>query len=49
VMSAIFNYVFLILWEMNYGGSNDSKTYMRQSPREIERQKAQQKDTGIFD
>jgi hypothetical protein len=49
VMSAIFNYVFLILWEMNYGGYSDSKTYMRQSPREIERQKAQQKDTGVFD
>jgi len=49
VMSAIFNYTFLILWEMNYGGSTDSKTYMRQSPREIERIKAQQKDTGFFD
>lgn len=49
VMSAIFNYTFLILWEMNYGGSSDSKTYMRQSPREIERIKAKQKDTGFFD
>jgi len=49
VMSAIFNYTFLILWEMNYGGHNDSKTYMRQSPREIERIKAKQKDTGYFD
>ena len=49
VMSAIFNYTFLILWELNYGGYDDSKTYMRQSPREIERKKAQQKDTGVFD
>jgi len=49
VMSAIFNYTFFILWELNYGGAEDSKTYMRQSPREIERQKAQQKDTGVFD
>jgi len=49
VMSAIFNYTFLILWELNYGGAGDSKTYMRQSPREIERKKAQQKDTGVFD
>jgi hypothetical protein len=49
VMTAIFNYTFLIMWELNYGGHEDSKTYMRQSPREIERQKAQQKDTGVFD
>lgn len=49
MMSAIFNYTFLILWELNYGSSGDSKTYMRQSPREIERQKSQQKDTGVFD
>jgi hypothetical protein len=34
---------------MNYGGYSDSKTYMRQSPREKERIKAQQKDTGFFD
>ncbi len=49
VMSAIFNYTFLILWELNYGGYEDAQTYMRQSPREIERQKAQEKDTGIFE
>ena len=49
VMSAIFNYTFLILWELNYGGTGHSKTYMRQSPREIEREKAKQKDTGVFD
>jgi hypothetical protein len=49
VMTAIFNYTFLIMWELNYGGHEDSKTYMRQSPREIERQKAQQKDKGVFD
>ena len=36
-------------WELNYGGYDDSKTYMRQSPREKERQKAQQKDKGIFE
>ena len=49
VMTSIFNYTFLILWELNYGGSEDSKHYMRHSPREKERRKAQQKDTGIFD
>jgi len=49
VMTAIFNYTFLILWELNYGGYDDSKTYMRQSPREIERKKAREKDTGVFD
>jgi len=49
VMSAIFNYTFLILWELNYGGTGHSKTYMRQSPREIEREKTRQKDTGVFD
>ena len=49
VMTAIFNYTFLILWELNYGGSEDAKHYMRHSPREKERRKAQQKDTGVFD
>jgi len=49
VMTAIFNYTFLILWELNYGGSSDAKHYMRHSPREKERQKAKEKDTGVFD
>ena len=49
VMSSIFNYVFLILWEMNYGGNQDAKHYMRVSPREKERLKAKEKDTGVFD
>ena len=49
VMTCIFNYTFLILWELNYGGSEDTKHYMRHSPREKERRKAKQKDTGIFD
>ena len=49
VMSAIFNYTFLILWELNYGGYDDSKTYMRQSPREIERQKALQENKDRFE
>lgn len=49
VMTAIFNYTFLILWELNYGGSEDAKHYMRHSPREKERQKAKQKDRGVFD
>ena len=43
VMSAIFNYTFLILWELNYGGDEYSKTYMRQSPREIERKRPNRK------
>jgi hypothetical protein len=49
VMTAIFNYTFLILWELNYGSYDDSKTYMRQSPRERERQKALQQDKDRFD
>jgi uncharacterized membrane protein YhiD involved in acid resistance len=49
MMSAIFNYTFLILWELNYGGTDDSKTYMRQSPRELEKIKSQQKDKGVFE
>lgn len=49
VMTGIFNYTFLILWELNYGGSEDAKHYMRHSPREKERQKAKQKDRGVFD
>jgi len=49
VMTAIFNYTFLILWEINYGGNEHAKHYMRHSPRELQRQKAQQKDTGIFE
>lgn len=49
VMTCIFNYTFLILWELNYGGNEDAKHYMRHSPREKERQKAKQKDTGVFD
>jgi hypothetical protein len=49
MMSAIFNYTFLILWELNYGRSDDSKTYMRQSPRELEKIKSQQKDKGVFE
>jgi len=49
VMSAIFNYTFLLLWELNYGGSEDAKHYMRHSPREKERRKEKNKDKGIFD
>ncbi len=49
VMTAIFNYTFLILWEINYGGNEDAKHYMRHSPRELERQKAQEKDRGVFE
>ena len=49
VMTCIFNYTFLILWELNYGGHEDAKTYMRHSPREKQRQKAKEKDSGVFD
>ena len=49
VMTGIFNYTFLLLWELNYGGSEDAKHYMRHSPREKERRKAKEKDTGVFD
>ena len=51
VMTCIFNYVFLILWELNYGGHDDAKHYMRHSPRKKEKLKAKDKDQdkGVFD
>ncbi len=33
VMTAIFNYTFLVLWQMNYGWNQESKRYMSHSPR----------------
>ncbi len=32
VMTAIFSYTFLMLWELNYGWTKDSKHYMRPGP-----------------
>ena len=33
VMTAIFNYTFLFLWEINYGWAQDAKRYTSHSPR----------------
>ena len=49
VMTAIFNYTFLILWELNYGGYDDSKTYMRKVHVKLNGKRPSEKDTGIFD
>lgn len=48
VMTAIFNYTFLVLWQMNYGWNQDSRRYMSHSPRgrltEVELEEEAQKD-----
>jgi hypothetical protein len=43
VMSMIFNYTFLALWALNYGGYAEAKTYMRSA-----RHTDEEKDTGVF-
>jgi len=45
IMTLIFNYTFLILWAMNYGGHEDAKTYMRPS-KDVEEEEY---DPGFFD
>jgi hypothetical protein len=45
IMTIIFNYTFLVLWTMNYGGHEEAKTYMRPS-KEIEEEEY---DPGYFD
>ncbi len=44
IMTLVFNYTFLILWELNYGYSEDAKSYMRLSKDEED-----EKDSGTFD
>lgn len=44
IMTIVFNYTFLVLWVVNYGYSEDSKSYMRLSKDEEE-----EDDRGIFD
>lgn len=44
VMTIIFNYTFLALWTMNYGGFEEAKTYMRKA-----RLEAKPKDPGVFE
>ena len=44
IMTIIFNYTFGVLWALNYGYSEDSKSYMRLSKEEEE-----EDDRGVFD
>jgi hypothetical protein len=43
-MSVVFNYTFLALWALNYGGYKEAKTYMRSA-----REEAEKEDTGVFE
>ena len=43
IMTMVFNYVFLLLWAMNYGGYDDAKVYMRKARKEPEAE-----DPGVF-
>ncbi len=44
IMTLVFNYVFLTLWALNYGGYDEAKVYMRRS-----RSEEKKKDSGIFE
>jgi hypothetical protein len=44
IMTVVFNYTFLVLWILNYGYSEDAKSYMRLSKEEED-----EDDRGIFD
>ena len=44
IMTLVFNYTFLVLWVLNYGYSEDAKSYMRLSKEEED-----EDDRGIFD
>ena len=44
IMTLVFNYTFLVLWVLNYGYSEDAKSYMRLSKDEED-----EKDSGTFD
>ena len=43
VMTMIFNYTFLALWTLNYGGYKEAKQYMRQA------RKRERVDPGMFE
>jgi hypothetical protein len=43
VMTMIFNYTFLALWALNYGGYKEAKQYMRQA------RKRERVDPGMFE
>lgn len=45
IMTIVFNYTFLALWTLNYGYSEDSKSYMRLSTE----QEDEDQDRDIFD
>ncbi len=44
IMTLVFNYVFLTLWALNYGGYEEAKVYMRRSRSEERKQ-----DPGVFE
>jgi hypothetical protein len=44
MMTMVFNYTFLALWALNYGGYKEAKTYMRSA-----REEAEKEDTGVFE
>lgn len=43
IMTMVFNYVFLVLWAINYGGYDEAKAYMRKA-----RQEPEAEDPGVF-
>lgn len=43
IMTVIFNYTFLALWALNYGGFDEAKHYMRAARHQEE------KDAGVFE
>lgn len=43
IMTIVFNYVFLALWTLDYGGYDEAKTYMRKA------RNTKEKDPGVFD
>ena len=45
IMTIIFNYTFLVLWAMNYGGHEEAKAYMRPSKEKDD----EEYDPGYFD
>lgn len=44
IMTIIFNYTFLALWTLNYGGFEEAKHYMRSA-----RQEQEPEDPGVFE
>lgn len=44
IMTIVFNYTFLVLWVVNYGYSEDAKSYMR-----LSKEEEVEDDRGVFD